>query len=404
MVQFRGYYLQEANNLKFDLYNKNDLLRIILDILSDKARSRGAAFGYSFQSTYREFMGKIGALYVKEIIKTINKYFEPYTKTPNKPNRDEEEIHARLHYVVNTLFNDQSEDYTSPFIKMRDMYGGVPPDMNGNDYQLLIDRMPRYPVLKETDPWLFGEDGKIHDNVYIIIRGVSQYSMVGIKGAINYLINLLTDPRIDAQRYDVLRHVMDFIFEERITPEMAQRLHLQYASTITSRMQAFIKSPTLATIRKMYADYERLLEHISALEQEMDKSMIDKESTVLEQWPDGTRMIQPTTKQLCGYIGKKMRHCVGGYNPLDPYSLIIQLQGSGGEMAATIQLVPSEEEWERVYVVEQIKGPSNARVNDKYKKYLEDFFHKYQDTQLQVRTDFGSTLILIDMPYDVTYA
>lgn len=73
-------------------------------------------------------------------------------------------------------------------------------------------------------------------------------------------------------------------------------------------------------------------------------------------------------------------------------------------MAATIQLVPSEEEWERVYAVEQIKGPSNARVNDKYKKYLEDFFHKYQDTQLQVRTDFGSTRILIDMPYDVTYA
>ena len=404
MVQFRGYYLQEANNLKFDLYNKNDLLRMILDILSEKARSRGSGYGYSFQSTYREFMGKIGALYVKEIIKTINKYFEPYTNTTSKPNRNEEEIHARLHYAVSTLFNTQVEEDTPPFIKMRDMYGGTPPNMTGNDYQILLDRMPRYSVLKETDPWLFGEDGKIHDNVYIFIWGVSQYSMVEIKRAINYLINLLTEPRADLQQYDILRHVMDFIFEERITPEMAQRLHLPYAATITSRMQAFIKSPTLATLRKMDTDYERLLEHISALEQEMDGPMIDKESTVLEQWPDGTRMIQPTTRHLCGYIGKKMRHCVGGYNPLDPDSLIIQLQGSGGEMAATIQLVPSEEEWERVYAVEQIKGPSNARVNDKYKKYLEDFFHKYQDTQLQVRTDFGSTRILIDMPYDVTYA
>jgi hypothetical protein len=92
-------------------------------------------------------------------------------------------------------------------------------------------------------------------------------------------------------------------------------------------------------------------------------------------------------------MGKSMKHCVGGYEPLSFNAPLLQLIDKDDKLVATIELnywddaistlamydVDNDIDIGAImpYYIEQIKGKANKPVDSKYKKYLKDFFTRY---------------------------
>jgi len=108
--------------------------------------------------------------------------------------------------------------------------------------------------------------------------------------------------------------------------------------------------------------------------EELNKKASDKEDkTGLEEvrkYPDGFRWVKVTSAQSLDREGKLMKHCVGSYcNQVSSGSTAIySLRDKKNEPHCTVEV--------RGSIVNQIKGKANGPVDDKYKKYVQDFIMK----------------------------
>jgi len=240
--------------------------------------------------------------------------------------------------------------------------------------------------------WMIGSDGKVADNLYIYTPDTSGHS---IEHRLINILNRIIETRVPATRgmrqiHEPIQHFCDFITDRRLSPEVAQKTGIRYATDFSSIIGYFMKSPTLHTIARIAHDYNRF---IDILNKDAAISNIKDNVHEVYTWSDGTKLVQPLTQEFCEYMGKSMKHCVGGYKALSFETPILQLIDKTGKFVATIELNYWDDAISAVtmwnidndittdtglpFSIGQIKGKANNPVDSKYKRYLKEFFTKY---------------------------
>ena len=206
-----------------------------------------------------------------------------------------------------------------------------------------------------------------------------------LQGELIELYNdILSQKYDDGEYYEYIGHLADFLNDARKSKELAQKSGVPYAGSLEDIVNYFLKQPVEHRLVKIVKDYDKVLD--SLREGDRDKMLqLYKDPNkvkLLKSYNDGYKMYQIISQDICGVTGEFMNHCVGGKDPLNPDSRILQLVGPNGDLHATIELSMSSDDFKPVNEVEQIKGKSNSKLKPEYAVMVRDFLAPFRSNPL----------------------
>ena len=221
---------------------------------------------------------------------------------------------------------------------------------------------------------------------------------------------ILSQKYNDGEGYDYVTHLADFLTDSRLSKELAQKSGVPYAGSLEDIVIYFLKQPVEHRLIKIVNDYDKVLDYLKEGDREKMLQLYKDPNKVklLKSYNDGYKMYQIISQDICGVTGEFMNHCVGGKDPLNPNSRILQLVGPNGDLHATIQLSIINTEKGHVNEVEQIKGKSNSKLKPEYAVMVRDFLAPFRNNPLTTwyRNDKGALTTFaapVDQPNDYSY-
>ena len=222
--------------------------------------------------------------------------------------------------------------------------------------------------------------------------------------------SILSQKYNDGEGYQYVSHLADFLTEPRLSKELAQKTGVPYAGSLEDIVNYFLKQPVEHRLIKIVNDYDEVLETLKEGDRDKMLQLYKDPNKVklLKSYNDGYKMYQIISQDICGVTGEFMNHCVGGKDPLNPNTRILQLVGPNGDLHATIELSIINTEKGHVNDVKQIKGKSNSKLKPEYAVMVRDFLAPFRNNPLTTwyRNDKGALTTFaapVDQPNDYSY-
>lgn len=196
--------------------------------------------------------------------------------------------------------------------------------------------------------------------------------------------SILSEKYNGGDYFGYMGHLADFLSDRRLGKDLAQKTGVPYAGSLEDIVNYFLKQPVEHRLIKIVNDYDRVLESLKEGNREKMLQLFKDPNKVklLKSYNDGYKMYQIISQDICGLTGEFMNHCVGGKDPLNPNSRILQLVGPNGDLHATIELSMSSDDFKPVNEVKQIKGKSNSKLKPEYAVMVRDFLAPYRNNPL----------------------
>ena len=214
----------------------------------------------------------------------------------------------------------------------------------------------------------------------------------------------------DGEGHVYVTHLAEFLTDSRLSKELAQKSGVPYAGSLEDIVNYFLKQPVEHRLIKIVRDYDKVLESLKEGDRDKMLQLYKDPNKVklLKSYNDGYKMYQIISQDVCGLTGEFMNHCVGGKDPLNPNSRILQLVGPNGDLHATIELSIINTEKGHVNDVKQIKGKSNSKLKPEYAVMVRDFLAPFRNNPLTTwyRNDKGALSTFaapVDQPNDYSY-
>lgn len=374
IVSFKEFYFakeQYADNLLLEqLLNPKEMVSDIEQLLLSDP-------GYAFPQKFRGALGKLAA---KSIIEWLN-------SEPEKENYDDN---------FNVLSDTQLFD-------LENRFDNIGRDLNrlkregewawDDDEEKKKDFEDTYGTKHPRDlpDWMY-EDGttKLREDIYRWIstrdfnRGRSE--LEGLTDNILSLFNSILSMKYTNDEYgDYTGHIQDFFDDHRLSKENADLTGIKYAHSPEGIEEYFLKQPVEHRLITIFNDYNKFIEAVGGKKDlEISKKIYSDPSKVslLKDYGNGWKWVQLLDKSSCQISGDLMDHCVGGYDPLNPFQRILQLVGPDGDGHATIQLTIDNE---NNNVVSQIKGKKNSSLKPQYESMVKNLLTSYKDKPLTTK-------------------
>ena len=368
------------NKLIFEAYSNNLLLEQLLNAkemlsdIEDLFKSDEASLFLTIMGVPEEFKGALGKLAAKSILQWLNSepaqdYYDDNFDVLS--NTQLFELEGRFSNIGKTLNDFKREgvwawdDDEEKKKKFEQKYGMKHP--------------------RNLPDWMY-EDGttKLREdlykwNSYKLMKGHQRQELSD--NIISLYSSLLSMKYSNDEHNDYISHVMDFIHDHRLNKQNADLSGIRYAHSKEGIFDYFLKQPVEHRLMSIYNDYNKFLK---ALEENKDfegaKQIYDdpKKARLIKDYGNGWKWVQLLDKDACQISGDLMDHCVGGYDPLNPYQRILQLVGPDGDGHATIQLTVNRVQNYNVNVVSQIKGKKNSKLKPEYEQMVKDLLTSYK--------------------------
>ena len=384
------------NKLIFEAYSNNLLLEQLLNPGEMVRNIEQLLLSDTYYTFPKKFRGALGKVAAKSIIQWLN----------SEPKQDYGELVR--HY-------DDNFDYLSntKFISLSKRFDNIGKDLNRleregewawyDDEEKKKDFEDKYGIKHPRDlpEWMFNKNtNRFREDLYkwIPIEGIDSSFIT------QYIIDLFS--LILSMKYpnegeyvddnsSYIDHIEDFFNDNRLSIENANLSGVKYAYGREGIEKYFLKQPVEHRLVSIYNDYNKFLKALKGnIDLEGAKKIYNdpKKALPIKDYGNGWKWVQLLDNDACRLSGDLMDHCVGGYDPLHPYSRILQLVGPDGDGHATIQLhsdmfvTRTKNKSYPVYnKVVQIKGKKNSILKPEYEQMVRDLLTSYKDKPLTTK-------------------
>lgn len=396
------------NKLIFESYSRNLLLEQIIngkEMVDDIEDVVFSDRNFPYSKAFRKAFGKVVA---KTLLKAVNSGF--------------------LDQFLDQNFKTGFENIGKSLNRLKGNWAWEDDEEKKKNFEKTFNI--KHP--KDLPDWMFkkGKSKKLREDIYKWIpinpdypksledraRMGNRYNLRATRGSIYYFFDYIMSVKYhDHPHADYIGHFRDFINDHRLNKQNADFTGIRYAHSPEGVVEYFLKNPVEQRIVKIYNDYNKFIDLLhNKVNFETSKEIYNdpKKVLLLKDYGNGWKWVQLLSNTACKISGDLMGHCVGGYDPLNPNSRLLQLVGPNGDGHATIQLsvktYPVATQKEHNNEVSQIKGKSNTPLKPEYENMVKDLLSSYKDKPLTTKykdregkiLDFSAT---VNQPSSYSY-